>query len=1196
MNRFLLGVILLLTQAQLWAEDIELYVGNTAQRIGNKPQVLIIFDNSGSMNTYEEVTAPYDPNITYPAIGSLNSLSDKFVYFTKGTGVDNTSAPTPDSPSESRRFLDSINSCQIARERLATVGFYTGHIREYAFQGNSGSWQEIPDNNGANIEVIDCWDDVRLQNPNNAGIKKKNGTLQDLPDGYPIDGEGTKQNPVYYTADVSQSNTALGTGEVVTLYSDNYLRWYKSETIETVNRTRLDIAKDTVTNLIESAPSVDFGLQVFNYDYPNEGDRDGGRIVFGIQESTATARAELVEIIDLEIDGETNTPLCESLYEAMRYLGGKSVLYGNDDSNYGSGYKGNTPPRDTSIESSGNYISPYSGCSNEVYIILITDGVPTLDKNADSSIKALSGMGSPMKVNGTNNYLAALAEWMHNNDLNTSMEGVQTSTFFTIGFSKGAADAAPLLTKAAQGGGGKYYPAKDSVSLLTALQSALVEILRVNASFTSPSIASNNFDRTETLDSVYYAMFLPDRGPRWHGNLKKLRLSDGKQVDRNGVLAIDNKGNITASAKTFWSTSGTPDGDDVREGGVAAMLRKKTNRKLVSDIGTNGALTTFNKSNASSYFSGDSELAAYMGVSELELETSFKWAQGIDIDDADNDLNILENRYDIFGDPLHSKPLIVNYGGSADNQDIRIIVGTNAGALHMFKDSGATVDESWAFMPREFFPNIDSLRKNYASSDKVYGIDGSATVYVLDTNGNGSIEAVNGDKAWLFIGSRRGGSSYYGLDISYPDNPKLLWHINQNTSGFSELGQSWSKPKIGYSKLNISDSGAKPVLFFGGGYDISKDTAGVGADDTVGRAVYMVDAESGNLVWSLSPAANSATNTQNTNLKDSIPANIAIMDSDSDGLIDRLYVSDTGANVWRVDMPGSDPQSTTTPWTSFKVASLGGNTNATDRRFFSEPNIARAIITDTVSTIVENGDGTSTTTVSRYDRPYEAILIGSGDRSTPGATDTTDKFYMLKDPNIITKSFIGDDIPSVITETNLYDFTNNPYGTATTTQAKETLDLAVSQKSGWFIDLTGSGEKSVSAATAIAGVAYFNSFTPAASINNNQCILNAGAGRLYAVDLAQGSNVYNWRYLDIGDRVPDTPTVVIPPEPPTEDTNEDGIIDENDQSNPGKLLFVGVGDGTGGGTVTLCEAQNCDLVEGIKLETMRTHLYVEEAK
>ncbi len=127
---------------------------------------------------------------------------------------------------------------------------------------------------------------------------------------------------------MSQSNTALGTGEVVTLYSDNYLRWYKSETIETVNRTRLDIAKDTVTNLIESAPSVDFGLQVFNYDYPNEGDRDGGRIVFGIQESTATARAELVEIIDLEIDGETNTPLCESLYEAMRYLGGESVIYG----------------------------------------------------------------------------------------------------------------------------------------------------------------------------------------------------------------------------------------------------------------------------------------------------------------------------------------------------------------------------------------------------------------------------------------------------------------------------------------------------------------------------------------------------------------------------------------------------------------------------------------------------------------------------------------------------------------------------------------------------------------------------------------------------------------------------------------------------------------------------------------------------
>ena len=68
-----------------------------------------------------------------------------------------------------------------------------------------------------------------------------------------------------------------------------------------------------------------------------------------------------------------------------------------------------------------------------------------------------------------------------------------------------------------------------------------------------------------------------------------------------------------------------------------------------------------------------------------------------------DDGSITDIRYDVFGDPLHSKPLVINYGGSANDQDVRIILGTNAGFLHMFDDNGATVDETWAFMPKEFF-------------------------------------------------------------------------------------------------------------------------------------------------------------------------------------------------------------------------------------------------------------------------------------------------------------------------------------------------------------------------------------------------------------------------------------------------------------------------------------------------------------
>jgi len=331
MKKILLSSLLLLSSFSS-AEDIELYVGNSAQQIGGKPKVLIIFDNSGSMNATEEIKTPYDSSITYDAVGGFNSLSDNFVYFTKGTGVDST-IPIPDSPSEQRRFLDDINSCATAREKLNSVGFYTGYIREYAFQGNSGSWQEIPDNNGANIEVIDCLDDILLENPLNAGVEGQGGNIILLPDGYPIDGEGTKQNPVYYTSNVGNSNTNMGTGEVVTLYTDNYLRWSQAADadIGTINQSRLTIAKNTITNLIESAPGVDFGLQIFNHDYQGENVRDGGRVVFGIQNMDLAARQTLVNIIQDDVDGETNTPLCETLYEARRYFGGLSVDFGDND-------------------------------------------------------------------------------------------------------------------------------------------------------------------------------------------------------------------------------------------------------------------------------------------------------------------------------------------------------------------------------------------------------------------------------------------------------------------------------------------------------------------------------------------------------------------------------------------------------------------------------------------------------------------------------------------------------------------------------------------------------------------------------------------------------------------------------------------------------------------------------------------------
>jgi type IV pilus assembly protein PilY1 len=1193
MKKILLLSALCIISMASFSEDIELYISEAVKQANQKPQVLIIFDNSGSMRTELYVNEDYNPDELYPAVGGLNSLSSRFVYFTKG-GVDGVGLPVPDSPSESRRFLESINNCATARHLLDTQGFYTGHLREYALKGNTGTWNEIPDNNGANIEVIDCEDDVNLvpetfdpaiDSSINLGINPETGgTFHDnSQDGYPVNGKGNKKNPIYFGTLAESQSGVSWSGQLVTLYTDNYLRWHHGETIDQTLKSRMDIAKDSVSNVIKSAPSIDFGLQVFNYD--SSSSNSGGRIVAGIKEMTTTNQADLLSTID-DLSPETWTPLCETLYEASLYFAGKAIDFGNDDNS-------RRPSRDTSIEQGSNYISPFNSCNSKAYVILITDGAPTYDNDADTKIRALSAIedgvtvnfsGSSFPVPSSNNthpynYLASLAGWMNSHDINANLAGKQTIDTFTIGFSEGAEDAEPLLKEAATLGGGVYFKAEDSIQLTAALLGALESLEPSNDSLTSASVAANNFDRTETLNSVYYAMFDPQNGPRWQGNLKKYKVVNGVQIGREGKAALDaDSGHFSEDVTSFWSAKNSKDGDSVAQGGVAEMLRKKTTRVVYSDIGTLGALESLTKETAGTSFGGVDKLAIEMSVEEDDIDDYLDWAKGKNTDsEKSEDGTIPAMRPDVFGDPLHSKPLVVNYGSS-----VRILIGTNAGALHMFEDKAdGSVDETWAFMPKEFFANIKGLRDNYSSAEKIYGVDGRITSHVEDINGDGIING--SDKVWIFFGLRRGGSSYYALDISSPTAPKLLWHINPAThTDFSQLGQTWSQPKVAYSKLNMASSGetsvAKPVLVFGAGYDTLKDNAGPGGDDNKGLGIYMVDAEKGTLKWSLAPAGDT------TFLgKDSIASSISILDSDGDGLVDRLYTGDTGGNVWRVDMPSDTANDQDNPWTVFKLASLGGTTNATDRRFFNEASVARTFITETFETTIQDAEGNESTVFRKQEKPYDAILIGGGDRSNPLGIDTQDTFFMIKDENVHTQSFSSSTTPvtpATIEFDDLYNYTDSPFDATQTALARNELSALVSNKSGWYINLTQRGEKNSATAIVINNIVYFTTFTPPElDPDAVSCELPNGQGWLYAVDLALGTHVYNWEAEDsknrddriafISEQFLGAPTLIVLPDDDGDDETVDDAIGN---------IIVG----------------RKIIPVGFSLKTLRTYLYVEE--
>jgi type IV pilus assembly protein PilY1 len=459
---------------------------------------------------------------------------------------------------------------------------------------------------------------------------------------------------------------------------------------------------------------------------------------------------------------------------------------------------------------------------------------------------------------------------------------------------------------------------------------------------------------------------------------------------------------------------------------------------------------------------------------------------------------------------MHSTPEAINFGKAESgdqSQDIRIVFGTNAGFLHMI--DGQTGEEAWAFFPKELGHIIPVLYDNNPEDPHPYGVDGRPAVWITDTNDDGDIDKDDGDQVLLFFGLRRGASvqegptlGYYALDISDPDNPSFLWQVGQTE--LPELGQSWSTPSPTFVPGHDN-----PVVVVGAGYDRNKDAPGVGTPDSVGRGIYVLDALDGSLVWSVSPAGTSETNLNEPGLVDSVPADVTVFDSNGDHVTDRMYFPDTGGNVWRVDLIHADKSN----WSIFRLASLGGDTEENDRRFFYKIGLA--------------------VTKSSYGN-YEALALGSGNRAHPLDRVVDNRFFTLRDtgiwsafhvpndgdpdkdacadPNVNPQKLPCREIPPVITEVALYDATDNLIQDGDKV-AQETAALELLSKKGWFIELERTGEKSLARAITLKGRTFFTTYVPPDPLDPDVdyvCRPSEGKGFLYAVGLHDATAQYDW--------------------------------------------------------------------------------------
>jgi type IV pilus assembly protein PilY1 len=824
----------------------------------------------------------------------------------------------------------------------------------------------------------------------------------------------------------------------------------------------------------------------------------------------------------------------ELFFEFFRYLTGGDVYNGHNgwesfdgsrgdpDQNIDTEYVSDTRnfSWDPSIESSGRYRSPLSDASACAKIFTVNFMFGTLNDDGDSDTaitasKAQGGMGGIALGKKTNGRFEAVLAWLRDTDLSdgtfgsgSNLEGDQSVTSYFLvpsanntenGFARaGGTQAAIELSD-------------DPQELIDTLTGILNEIMSISTTFVAASVPMNVFNRSEVLDNVYIALFQPQETADWSGNVKKLKVKTGLDdvflIDANGDLAIAPDGRIKYGALTYWTDGPSlpypdsnvtgqeaqymvdgRDGRFVPRGGagqqVAGVAKAGSSDPGLSNA-DNGARQLFTEPTSGSGLmplNADSDTAAKLqsaltATSAEEAECLLRYARGYQIGSL-SDCSALNARPWLLGSILHSRPLPLNYGGDLAAPEIRLVVGGNDGYLRMIRNTlggSESGEEVWAFMPQAVMPNLKKLASTGGATKHLYGVDGPAAAYTLDVNRDGSIDPSKGDKVWIFFGLRRGGKAYYALDVSNPDAPSFMWSINKGDSGFPELGLTFSQPKIGM--LEWDDRGPRPVAVFGGGYDINKDQRpGPGTDDSEGNAVFVVDAETGELVWkAVKAGAASSTTALAPGLVDSIPSNVALLES-GNGMISRLYVGDTGGVVWRADFPGTDRAK----WTLKPVLSVGRHATSVDRRFFHEPDVA----------LSSDGNGN-----------FDAVMIGSGDRANPLDRTIANEFYLFKDR----KTTVGDPPSAALDPSALADLTDNCLQDDSLS-CPASLDLT----NGWRLALEAEGEKALAAPLTLGGAILFSTYRPPVSSPGvAQCGPREGSGALYAVKLQDATAVIN---------------------------------------------------------------------------------------
>jgi type IV pilus assembly protein PilY1 len=368
---------------------------------------------------------------------------------------------------------------------------------------------------------------------------------------------------------------------------------------------------------------------------------------------------------------------------------------------------------------------------------------------------------------------------------------------------------------------------------------------------------------------------------------------------------------------------------------------------------------------------------------------------------------------------------------------------------------------------------MNRLFFNSSNKFKNYGIDGNIVPVVADRDKNGIIDG--SDFVYILFGMRRGGETYYALDVTNKNAPKLLWNVRL-TSG----GQSWSTPVVARVDVNTFGLNAdKAVVVIGGGYDSVQDTPTyTAAPDVSGAGIYMLDLVSGAELWRAGRDA--GADLQLASMTRSIPTQIRVIDMSGDGLADRMYASDMGGQLLRFDISnGQTPSNLVAGGVIAQLGAegLGAPSDADTRRFYNSPDVS--IFTD-----------------RNQNKRFVSLSIGSGYRAHPLDNGAADRFFSVRDPNVFSQlTQAAYDSFNVVTDADLVEVSG---------QVRTIIDPT---KRGWKFTMPAN-QKVISGSLTFDDSVFFVGFSPEANLAD-VCQPSQGKNFLYRVKVENGDPVVN---------------------------------------------------------------------------------------